>query len=40
MTTILSSRTARGLMAVAALLAWPLANAQGGADNPYGASAL
>ena len=40
MTTTLSLRTARGLVAVAALLAWPLAHAQGGADNPYGVGAL
>ena len=39
MTTRLSSRTARGLAAAAALLAWPLAHAQG-ADNPYGVGAL
>ena len=39
MTSILRSRTARGLVATAALLAWPLAHAQGG-DNPYGVGAL
>ena len=39
MTTILTSRTARGLVAAAGLLAWPLAHAQGG-DNPYGVAAL
>ena len=39
MTTNSSSRTARCLVAAAALLAWPLAQAQG-ADNPYGAGAL
>ena len=40
MTTTLSPRTARGLAAVAALLAGPLAHAQGAPDNPYGAAAL
>jgi biopolymer transport protein ExbB len=40
MTPTLSSRTARGLVAVGALLAWPLAHAQGGGDNPYGVGAL
>ena len=40
MTPNLSSRTARGLVAIAALLAWPLAQAQGAGDNPYGVSAL
>ena len=40
MTTILTSRTARGLVATAGLLAWPLAHAQGGGDNPYGVAAL
>ena len=39
MTTILTSRTVRGLVATAGLLAWPLAHAQGG-DNPYGVAAL
>jgi len=38
MTTILPSRTVRGLVATAGLLAWPLAHAQG--DNPYGVAAL
>ena len=40
MNTLFSSRTARGLAATAALLAWPLAHAQGGGDNPYGVGAL
>ncbi len=40
MIAILSSRTVRGLVATAGLLAWPLAHAQGGGDNPYGAAAL
>jgi biopolymer transport protein ExbB len=40
MTSILSSRTARGLVAIAGLLAWPLAQAQGAGDNPYGVGAL
>ena len=40
MTPTLTSRTARGLVAVGALLAWPLAHAQGGGDNPYGVGAL
>jgi len=39
MTSIFHSRSARGLVATAALLAWPLAHAQGG-DNPYGVGAL
>ena len=34
------SRTARALVATAALLAWPLAHAQGAGDNPYGVGAL
>ena len=38
MTTILPSRTVRGLVATAGLLAWPLAHAQ--SDNPYGVAAL
>ena len=36
----LSSRTVRRLLAIAGLLAWPLAHAQGGTDNPYGVGAL
>jgi biopolymer transport protein ExbB len=40
MTALLTSRTARGVAAAAAWLAWPLAHAQGGGDNPYGVGAL
>ena len=42
MTLSISTRTLRLLGAAAALLAWPLAHAQGasGADNPYGIGAL
>jgi biopolymer transport protein ExbB len=40
MNKILTSRIARGLVATAALLAWPLAQAQGSGDNPYGVGAL
>ena len=42
MTLSFSFRTVRRLAAVAPLLAWPLAHAQGasGADNPYGIGAL
>jgi len=40
MTSSLPFRTARGLAATAALLAWPLAQAQGATDNPYGVGAL
>jgi biopolymer transport protein ExbB len=42
MTPSFSFRTVRRLAAVAPLLAWPLAHAQGaaGADNPYGVVAL
>ena len=40
MTLSISSRTLRRLATVAALLAWPLAHAQGAGDNPYGVAAL
>ena len=40
MTPHIASRTARGAAVLAALLAWPLAHAQGAADNPYGVGAL
>jgi len=40
MTPIFHSRTARGLVALAGLLAGSLAHAQGSGDNPYGVAAL
>jgi biopolymer transport protein ExbB len=40
MSTFFTSRTARGLVAISAVLAGPLAHAQGAGDNPYGVGAL